>query len=137
MLKNIIHDESFLKIPSTDLKQDELYVVSDLIDTLNFHKDNCVGMAANMIGYSKNAIVILLNNKKILPMINPKIISKSEPYFTEEGCLSLDGTRNTIRFKNIIVEYCDEKFNKKTKPFKDFEAQIIQHEVDHLFGKII
>ena len=137
MLKNIVRNESFLKIPSTDLKPSELNVIEDLKDTLNFNKDSCVGMAANMIGYSKNAIVILLNNKKILPMINPKIISKSEPYFTEEGCLSLDGTRNTIRFKNIVVEYFDEKFIKHTKPFKDFEAQIVQHEIDHLFGIII
>lgn len=137
MIKNIVKDIDFLKIPSTDLKKDELYVVQDLIDTLHFHANNCVGMAANMIGYSKNAIVILQDNKEILAMINPKIIFKKDEYTVKEGCLSLQGARSTTRFRKIQVTYFDENFKIKTKTFKGFEAQIIQHEIDHLFGKII
>ena len=85
MIREIVKDEEFLKIPSTDLTKEELYVVDDLIDTLKDNLDRCVGMAANMIGYSKNAIVIVQDNKEILSLINPKIIEKKDEYETSEG----------------------------------------------------
>ena len=74
MIREIMKDVEFLKIPSTNMTKKDLYIVDDLIDTLTFHKDKCVGMAANMIGFSKNAIVIMLDNGEILPLINPQII---------------------------------------------------------------
>ena len=137
MIKKIVRDVNFLKIPSTPLKEDEMYVVNDLIDTLQTYLGKCVGMAANMIGYSKRAIVIVQDNKKILPLINPVILDKKDSYATMEGCLSLDDERPTIRYKKIKVEYLDTNFKKKIKTFVDFEAQIVQHEIDHLEGIII
>ena len=71
-------------------------------------------------------------------MINPKIISHSkESYETEEGCLSLDGVRKTIRWKEIEVEYSDMLLKKHKNKYKDFTAEIIQHEIDHCNGIII
>ena len=70
-------------------------------------------------------------------MFNPEIIKKSGPYETEEGCLSLNGTRKTKRWKSIKVQYQNEKFQIRFKTFSDFPAQIIQHEVDHCEGIII
>ena len=137
MVKNIVTDEEFLKIVSTDLTKDELYIVEDLIDTLKIHLGHCVGMAANMIGYSKNAIVIVQDNQQILPLINPKIIEKKDPYLTSEGCLSLKGERDALRYQKIKVEYFDINFKKRIKTFTSFEAQIVEHEIDHLFGIII
>ena len=94
MVKNICKDIELLKIKGTDVAKNELYVVDDLIDTLKFNIDRCVGMAANMIGYSKNAIVFV-DNGKIEYMINPIIIKKDKEYEAEEGCLSLSGVRST------------------------------------------
>ena len=70
-------------------------------------------------------------------MINPKLVSKSGPYDTEEGCLSLEGKRKTTRYRNIEVEFQDAGFTKKKMKFDGFVAQIIQHEMDHLDGIII
>ena len=137
MIKNIVKDVNFLKIPSSDLAKNELYIVNDLIDTLRFHLKVCIGMAANMIGYSKNAIVIKLNNDKILPLINPKILEREGLYEAEEGCLSLIGVRKTLRFEKIKISFLDLNFKPCFKEFNGLEAQIIQHEIDHLFGKII
>ena len=137
MIKNICKDIEFLKLKGTDLTKDELYVVDDLVDTLRFNLKRCVGMAANMIGYSKNAIVFVDEKENIVSMINPVILKKEGEYKANEGCLSLDGTRDTIRFKKIKVQYLDRDFKIKIKTFKDFTAQIIQHEIDHLFGIII
>ena len=137
MIKNIVKDIEFLKIIGTDLTKDEMYVVKDLIDTLKFHLNGCVGMAANMIGYSKNAIVFVDDKGNIIPMINPKILKASDPYQTEEGCLSLEGKRSCIRHKKIKVQYLDELFRVKIKTYTDFTAEIIEHEIDHLNGIII
>ena len=71
-------------------------------------------------------------------MINPVIIYSSKQVYTaEEGCLSLTGTRSTERHKVITVEFLDERFKKKKMTLRDFDAQIIQHEIDHFSGKLI
>lgn len=136
MIKNIIKKEELLKIKSSDANTNDKYIIDELIDTLKFNSLHCVGMAANMIGYHKN-IIVFYDNNKINVMVNPKIISKSGEYKTLEGCLSLDGVRPAIRYKNIKVSYLDENFNTRTKQFKDFTAQIIEHEINHLNGIII
>ena len=136
MIKNIIRDIEFLKIPSIDCKEEDLYLANDLKDTLKFNIHRCVGMAANMIGVSKRAI-IFLDNEEMVVMFNPVVLSKSDYYLTEEGCLSLDGVRSTTRYKKIKVEYYNEKFQKRIKTYTGYTAQIIQHELDHLEGIII
>jgi len=67
-------------------------------------------------------------------MINPEIIEKSiEQEIWEEACLSLPGiTWHVKRHKKITVKYIDIKNNTQTKKFKNFNARIIQHEIDHL-----
>ena len=108
----------------------------DLQDTLRAHSEECVGMAANMIGVSKNIIIVNMGPINMV-MFNPVITEKSGSYMTEEGCLSLTGTRPVERFENITVEYQDMMWKKQKKQFSGWTAQIIQHEVDHLSGKII
>jgi peptide deformylase len=136
MIKNIVRDVNFLKIPSIDCTIDDLYLVNDLKDTLSFNIHRCVGMAANMIGVSKKAI-IFVDGKELVVMLNPQVLSKSDSYETEEGCLSLDGVRRTTRYKKIKIEYYNEEFKKRIKTYTGYTAQIIQHELDHLDGIII
>ena len=136
MVKNIIKKEELLKIPSKDATIEDKYIIDELIDTLKFNSSHCVGMAANMIGYHKN-IIVFYDNNKIKIMVNPKITSKNGEYVAMEGCLSLEGLRKAIRYKQIKVSYLDENFIKRSSSYKDFTAQIIEHEIDHLFGIII
>ncbi len=137
MIKNIVKDVIFLSQKSVDMTLDDKYIIDDLKDTLLFNKSRCVGMAANMIGYHKNAIIFEDNNKKYQIMLNPVILKKEMEYEAEEGCLSLTGVRKTKRYKKIKVKYLDELYRERIKTFIDFEAEIIQHEIDHLFGIII
>ena len=58
------------------------------METLKAHQEECVGMAANMIGVKKS-IIVFDNEGTYMVMFNPKIVKKSEPFETEEGCLSL------------------------------------------------
>ena len=70
-------------------------------------------------------------------MINAKITRRKGAYQTEEGCLSLEGTRKTKRYEEIRVEWQTEKFKKRSRNFSGWTAEIIQHEIDHCDGIII
>ena len=100
--------------------------------------EECVGMAANMIGVAKRIIVFQdkENNRNAI-MFNPRIIAGSDPFDTAEGCLSLDGERPTTRYQSITVTYQARSGREYTTAFDGFTAQIIQHEIDHVNGIII
>lgn len=136
MVKPIVKDMLLLGQKSEPATKDDLYIAKDLRDTLSAHKDRCVGMAANMIGYKK-CIIIVSTGFLDLILINPQIIGSKGKYETEEGCLSLDGVRKTSRFQEIEVKYLDEDFKEHKQKFSGFIAQNIQHQCDHLNGKII
>lgn len=136
MVKEIVRDVFFLGGKSSPATKEDMQTARDLQDTLRANRDRCVGMAANMIGVRKNIIIVTAGFFDIV-MFNPVIINKSEPFLTEEGCLSLDGVRPTTRYKKITVEYQDINWKKQRKTYEGWTAQIIQHEVDHLSGIII
>lgn len=136
MIRDICKDESFLAQKAQPATPDDLSIAVDLLETLEHHKDGCVGMAANMIGVNKR-IIAFDNQGEYMVMFNPEIIRKSQPYQTEEGCLSLAGTRSVMRWKSIKVCWQNEKFQERLKTFTDWTAQIIQHEIDHCEGIII
>jgi peptide deformylase len=136
MIRRIVRDEIFLQRPSTEAGKEDLQTGMDLLDTLHAHQDICAGMAANMIGVSKNIIVMNAGLMDVL-MFNPVIISGRNLYETEEGCLSLEGKRKTKRYRSIKVKYEDMHFHKRTGEFGGFAAEIIQHEVDHCRGILI
>ena len=136
MVKQIVRDVFFLGQKSEPATKDDLQVGRDLQDTLHANRDRCVGMAANMIGVKKNIIIVNMGSVDIV-MFNPVLISKSGLYETEEGCLSLDGVRKTSRDREIEVEYLDFNWKKQKITLKDWPAQIAQHEIDHLSGRVI
>ena len=136
MIRDICKDETFLAQKAEPATSDDMQVAADLLETLQHHKDGCVGMAANMIGVNKR-IIAFDNEGTYMVMFNPEIIKKAEPYDAEEGCLSLIGTRPAKRWKSIKVRWQNEKFQERVKTFTGWTAQIIQHEIDHCEGNII
>lgn len=136
MIRPIMKDVLFLGQKSEPATKDDAYIITDLCDTLRANLDNCVGMAANMIGIKKCIIVFTVGDI-IVPMVNPVIKNKLNSYEAEECCLSLTGFRNTVRYETIEVEYLDSNFQKQKGTFTGYTAQIIQHEIDHCNGIII
>ena len=136
MVKPIVKDTFFLSRKSVPATQADLQVGQDLKDTLRANRERCVGMAANMIGVAKRIIIVTMGPVDVV-MYNPVIISKTGPFETEEGCLSLEGIRKTKRYKSIEIEYYDDLWKKRRQKFSGWTAQIIQHEVDHLDGILI
>jgi peptide deformylase len=136
MVKKIVRDQFFLQQKSEPATEADKQVIQDLLDTLRANQDHCVGMAANMIGVRKRIIVVAMGPFHFA-MVNPVITKKSGEYQTEESCLSLDGVRPCTRFKEIEVDYLDQDFNPQHGKYKDFTAQIIQHEIQHFSGELI
>ena len=136
MVKELMHDPTFLARKSAPAEKEDLQTARDLLDTLMAHKDTCVGMAANMIGVNKR-IIAFENDGEYMLMFNPVIVKKSGPYDTEEGCLSLTGTRKAKRFQTVKVQWQNEKFQTRLKTFTGWTAEIIQHEIDHCEGIVI
>ena len=98
MEKAIMKNPFFLSQVSEEATKEDLYLAQDLQDTLRAHQDSCVGMAANMIGVRKRVIIIQFG---LMPLVlfNPVLVKKEGAYETEEGCLSLAGSRKTSRFE--------------------------------------
>ena len=137
MVKELMHDPVFLAQKSVAATAEDMPVAQDLLDTLTFHRETCVGIAANMIGVAKRIIAFDCDGS-LMVMFNPEIIAQSAPYETQESCLSLlGGPRKTMRFDKIKVRYQNEKMQTRLKTFTGFTAQIIQHEVDHCNGVLI
>ena len=137
MIRPIMTKKFFLRQPSEQATADDLAIALDLIDTLEAHRDGCVGMAANMIGERKRIIAVLDEDGSVLPMLNPRIMHAEGEYRAQEGCLSLEGLREAVRFEHIDVEYEGLDLQPRSATFSGRVAQAIQHEIDHCEGVLI
>tara|TARA_B100000945_G_scaffold109188_1_gene86556 strand:- start:1266 stop:1790 length:525 start_codon:yes stop_codon:yes gene_type:complete len=121
--------------------EEEEKLVKDLFETMYHHKG--IGLAAIQIGIPKRIIVLDVmqkdNQKKPLCFINPvikKLSNEKSKY--EEGCLSIPNTFIEIeRPKTCIVEYIDINGKKKNMDCDNLLSTCIQHEINHLDGKLI
>ena len=139
MIRPIVRSQMMLRVasePAVVGSTEDEATGQDLLDTLSAHEHECVGMAANMIGRRRRIIVVADGSRQLL-MYNPQILERSGEYQTEEGCLSLDGTRPCTRWRHIKVRYFDAAWREQTRSFSGYTAEIIQHEIDHCDGVII
>lgn len=136
MIREIVHDPVFLSRESEEATADDIPVALDLTDTLRANLDRCVGMAANMIGERKR-IIAIAQGPMVIAMMNPRIISKSGEYEAEEGCLSLEGIHKAKRYRSIRLSWQDTGMREHTGTLEGFQAQIVQHEIDHCDGILI
>ena len=136
MVREIVHDPLFLAQRSAEAKESDMQIAIDLIDTLRANLDRCVGMAANMIGQRKR-IIAMAKGPMVVAMMNPKILTRSGEYEAEEGCLSLEGTRKTKRYRSIRLQWQDVQMKTHVGTLDGFQAQIVQHEIDHCDGILI
>lgn len=143
-IPNKILNQKSEKIQSLDSNVKK--IISELIETANAQtQPEAAGLAAPQIGYNQR--IILVRDFKMLPksekmlitnviMINPRIISESKEEDTDwESCLSIPYMYGKVkRPYSIKVTYLDENGVEKKIKARDFQARVIQHEVDHLNG---
>ncbi|MDO8748258.1 MAG: peptide deformylase [Candidatus Omnitrophota bacterium] len=98
---------------------------------------NGIGLAANQVGIDKQMCVICIEDK-VLKLANPRVIKKKGQETIEEGCLSLPGiTVKVKRAREITCQALDENNQQIEFEADDLLSRAIQHEVDHLMGKLI
>ena len=104
------------------------------------YNNHGIGLAAIQVGYPLRMFVMDVNKSFEHPQIfiNPEIIKKSKESITDfEGCLSAPGKRGEVkRYIRITLKYQDEKGEEIVKTFYNLAARCIQHEMDHLEGKL-
>jgi peptide deformylase len=101
------------------------------------YEDSGIGLAAPQIGISSQMIVVDIG-KGLYKLINPKIVKKSGIQVMTEGCLSVPGICIKVkRAKNIRLQAKDENNNQVDLEASDLFACVLQHEIDHLKGKLI
>lgn len=134
------------KVDVKNIDKDVLEIIEDLKATLEFGTG--LGIAAPQIGVSKRIIVVgaKLENIKyndaveipLTVMINPSWVKLSNETDTQyEGCMSVPIIRGKVkRYKKIRLTYYDEVGEKQDKEIDNFFARLIQHECDHLEGKV-
>jgi len=115
-------------------------LITDLFDTM--YEFDGIGLAANQIAVTKRIFVVDISHTEECdsPMvfINGEIEEGDGSVIDSEGCLSLPDIRiNVERFKTIKYTYLDENLDKHTREFSGLLSTVIQHENDHLNGKII
>lgn len=112
--------------------------IDDLIETM-YHTDDGIGLAATQVGSTEAIIVIDLSEERNQPLvlINPEIVEKSGEFVGEEGCLSIPGYRAKVnRFERVKVSAVGRDGQGIEIDTDDFLAIVLQHEIDHLHGKV-
>ena len=114
---------------------EEEKTLKDMASTM--YENQGIGLAASQVGISKRLIVIDVGSG-LIELANPRILRKSGSMVMEEGCLSLPGVCIKIkRAEQVLVEFLDRSGNKTTLEAQGLLARAIQHEIDHLNGRII
>ncbi len=139
-------ENQILRAISTPIEKEEIKKYQKLgKEMLKYIKnpDNAwVGLAAPQVGINKRLIIVSLlkdredENFSTIIMINPDILEHSEEKeLDKEGCLSIPQERWLVkRWKEIKIQYVDEKWETKKLILKWLSARVVQHEVDHLDG---
>ena len=144
----VIYPDKRLKTVSNEVTQfnEALHtLLDDMYETMVEKKG--VGLAAIQIGIAKRVLIInlpedndddtVVKKEDTLEIINPVLVSKKGTCKNQEGCLSVPGFYEDVeRFKHIVLEYQNRHGEKQVIENKDFLAVAIQHEIDHLDGKV-
>ncbi|PCJ49429.1 MAG: peptide deformylase [Gammaproteobacteria bacterium] len=124
-------------LPITVFEKSITQLAENMLETM--YEAPGIGLAATQVQVAKQLVVIDTSENKDSPLIiiNPKIIDKSDVIVNEEGCLSFPGIyANVTRSERLILEYQDIKGEVQRLEADDLLAICIQHEMDHLIGKV-
>jgi peptide deformylase len=141
----LLFQESSLVSPSLITSDEIQSIIQDLLDTMT--AANGAGLAAPQIGVSLQIVVFGFEKNNRYPneapvpqtiLINPIITPLSDEKVSGwEGCLSVPGLRGVVpRFEHIRYQGFDQHGNSIDRQVSGFHARVVQHECDHLIGKL-
>ncbi|MGH2758774.1 MAG: peptide deformylase [Actinomycetota bacterium] len=120
--------------PVTDVDDSVRKLVADLTETMRAAPG--VGLAAPQVGVQRRVLVYSLGTEEpVHALVNPEILERSGEELDDEGCLSIPGlTFPVARAERITVRGLDVDGQQVSMEAEEFEARVIQHEIDHLDG---
>jgi peptide deformylase len=126
--------------PVTSINDETVRLIADMVETM--YAAPGVGLAAPQVGVSKRIIVLDIDHdnpgKSLLKLINPEIRQSEGEVLWEEGCLSVvDFTVEIKRAARVELKALDEKEKEVLLDAEGLLAVALQHEIDHLNGKLI
>lgn len=128
-----------LRLKNVDVKKENPFLqelIDNMFETLNHH-DNGVGLAAPQVGHNLNMFIINIPNFKEV-YINPEILLDGLPIQVKEGCLSFPNMEFAVnRREKVQIKFFDRNWTLRLSEYKEIMAIIVQHEYDHLKGKLI
>ena len=128
-----------LRLKNIDVKKENTglqKLIDDMFETLDYHQ-NGVGLAAPQVGWNLNLFIVKTPEFKEV-FINPDILLEGLNIQVKEGCLSFPNMIFAVnRKEKIQIRYFDRNWLLRLVEYKDLLAIIIQHEYDHLKGKLI
>jgi len=128
-------------IPVRKIDADIIMLVENMFYTMRNAEG--IGLAAPQVNRNSSIITVDVScidkykDVKPIYMINPEIEGIYGEIVLQEGCLSIPEVRaDVLRPKEVFVKYFDLEMNEKKEEFDDIQARVIQHEIDHLHGKL-
>ncbi len=124
-------------VPVADVGDDLQNLIDDMFETM--YTAPGIGLAATQVDVHKRLLIADVSQEKNEPrvLINPEILDKGGVAVTEEGCLSVPGYFEEVeRAEHIRVRYLDRDGNPIETEAEGLLAVCIQHEIDHLNGKL-
>lgn len=143
LLEILVYPDNLLRTPAEPVEEidDEIQqIIDDMAETM--YAAPGVGLAAPQVGISKQVIVYDVasgdGERRLQVLVNPKILSsEGETVSEDEGCLSVPDFRSNVkRAEKIVIEGMDRKGNPLNIDAEGFLAVVLQHEIDHLNGKL-
>jgi peptide deformylase len=137
-LKIKVFGESILRKkarPVTKVTEQHRQILSQMAKAM--YDDSGIGLAAPQVGFSAQLIVVDIG-EGLYKLVNPKIVKKQGKQSISEGCLSVPGVCIKVkRAKKVSVQALDENGCPQEIEARDLFACVLQHEIDHLKGKLI
>ena len=142
-MKIVEQPDIFLREPTSEVKfplsSEDQIIIDQMIDIM--YSNNGIGLAANQVGYARRIFVMDVSNDKNSPQIfvNPVIERKAiEKLTEEEGCLSCPKQLVKVRRPVYVgLKYFCKHGEEHYKTFYYMSSRVVQHEMDHLDGKLI
>ena len=142
-MKILKHPDTFLRGPTENLdfplSDENKIIIKNMINLM--YQERGIGLAANQVGYNRKIFVMDVSNEKNNPQvfINPVVTAKNNIKMKDkEGCLSCPGKEVKVnRSLSINLKWMCEHGKEQHKTFYHLPGRVVQHEMDHLNGKLI
>jgi peptide deformylase len=139
MIRELVTDEAILTQVCEPATAEDADLAQDLIETAS-SLDDCSCLAANQIGVTKAVVVYFDDDEEAHVMYNPKLLMGIRAQKMVESCMTHEEPSKVTRYAKIKVTYdelVDGALKHRKRDFVGWEAQMIQHMIDHCNGKLV